>query len=261
MPRGLMTLLAGIAMLAGTEAFAIEPCPTGQHVYKIYRSLEVEKSKEIGSMTYECDNSEEGLTVKIRERIDAGVWFLGYELCSDREETWRSGRIESFAGDFNESGIGRGCSPYGNLPMPISIDVVRDDDGWSLRDGGKTVKIEGTEDCPVTPESQPANFWNARLIEQLPDGRVRIRAIDPVTAKAVCWHGPKGIAETLEVCRQKIPAVRYELEGEDTRTVWYDTRGRWLKLQMSDTCEGATILKQCPTAFRDDRGPAECPRS
>jgi len=246
--------------LAG-EASSSVLCPTGQYVYKIYRGLEVGEDNEIGSATVQCDNRADGLTVRIRERIDVGVWFLGYDLCSDRVETWRAGRVQGFAGDFNESGIGRGCSPYGNLPMPISIDVVRDDDGWSLRHGAKTVKIEGTEDCPVTPESRPANFWNARLIEQLPDGRVRIRAIDPVTAKAVCWRGPKGIPETLEVCRQQVAAVRYELEGEDTRTVWYDTRGRWLKLQMSETCEGATIFKQCSTAFHDDRGPAVCPRS
>jgi len=266
-------VILGLPTAALAQKPAARPCPAGNYTYKIYEST---VGNEIGSVTFLCIHDGDKLTVKIRQRIDVP----GYELCSDRGESWSKGEIKEFTSNSDEGGFFSFCSPNPTSSMPLELKLTRDAQGvWWRHDGTKSQKLEGAEDCPVTPNSMPANFWNPDLIVDLGEDKKGIRAIDPISALPACWDTKgkqeNGIQPTIEVCGRTLKAEeykKYELVGRDgdERTVWYGPDGSWIKMVTKGTCGGATFIRvDCPedgfgpnkAEYLDSRGPKFCPLS
>jgi len=145
-----------------------------------------------------------GLKAQTEVSLRAGlgpVTLFRYEL--NAEEVWQQGQLVSVTGRVNDDGK--------------RAQVA------AKRENGR-LNVQGTAFRGPAPEvAVPASHWNyaqtnTRQLLSTEDGEI-------IAVTVV----PRG-RETIRAGGQQIEANRYRLESDINLDLWYDDRGRWVKL-------------------------------
>ena len=144
------------------------------------------------------------LQATTRVKLTAGLGFITlfkYEL--NATETWRDNALVALDGQVNDNG--------------------RDERVSAWREG-EVLSVSGSAySGQVTDTILPASHWNAAQT-----GAVRLLSTEngQLLEVEVINQG----RETLTIQGQQIPVTRYLMDSDIDVSLWYDDRGRWLKL-------------------------------
>ena len=202
------------AMIIPAEAvFGGGKARTDSHSYKLEYHVKRDGAT-IGTYRFNVHRDEQGQRFDAKLDIEVTIFgFTAYELRHRRSEQWRNGQLVKLEGK----------SVY-NDDERYKIRLSRQGgQHYTLRVNGKTEKLDGTV---VSFSPRLSGDWQkARLISLKGN------------ADAVTKH--KRGTERLTIGGKTYDAGHYRLKGDVVRDLWYDDKGRLLKL--SYTKDGATI--------------------
>lgn len=216
--RSIFLLLTGLtACTAGVLAYDDPVNLYGEQIrFEIRR-----QGKPVGSHVVSFERT--GDAIRSRSAVHIAVDFLFFTAFRYRYESealWRQGRFERF-------------------------DVDIKDNGKSLRltathDGERTV-ISGTAGALTVPTSLHATeHWNAGILTQR-------QVLNTLTGKINNVVIRPGLTELVETERGPVAATVYHYSGDLVIDVWYDEKGRWVKMRFKGR-DGSLIdyiCRQC----------------
>jgi hypothetical protein len=178
----------------------------------------------VGEHTVEFRRQGDTLIVDTRFDLKVQMLFVtAYRYEYRASDTWRNGCLNG-------------------------MEVVVNDDGDrhhvnAVADGDRLV-IDGPRGrTDVANEIYPTHHWNAGVL-----GADRV--LNTITGRvAEVDIIDKGM-ETVSVNGESRPARRYAYSGELRTEVWYDERGRWVKMRFAGA-DGSTIEYVCETCARE----------
>lgn len=181
--------------------------------FGIYRN-----GSPIGRHSVSFAAEEDGLRVNTDFDLKVGALFVTlYRLDYASEALWRDGKLVALTARTDQNG-----------------DVAE----VEARAEGDAIRVEGPNgpyEAPLTV--YPTNHWNAGVI-----GTDKV--INTITGRVADVRlVPKG-TEQVETAHGVIEATRYQYEGPIDNEVWYDARGRWVKMRFPGT-DGSTIELRC----------------
>lgn len=228
------TVLAGITCLAaiaspvvGGTSIAAEP--GGADALALYgdeiRFDVLRDGAEAGYHTVRFAQTDGGLRVTSMFELEARILFLtAYRYVYRSDALWREGRLARLDVDIDDDGT------------PVSIDAVGEDDRLSF--SGPEGRFEA--DAGLLP----TNHWNAEVL-----GRDRV--LNTLTGRVNRVRILPAGEELVDTERGRVPATRYRYTGDLDTEVWYDRRGRWVKMHF-EARDGSTVEYVC----RRCQGPA-----
>jgi len=194
-------LLCGLAPVPAA-AGTLDAPPDGIYRYTLEHSEHGKLGETV--ITIASDGDERRVSVERHIRVER-VWITVYREDTETEELWRDRDLVHY----------RRQTRKGDETTELVIDLRN---GWLVfADSGQSTGL------PVG--TFPTNPWNPAIVEQsvlmdTDDGRpVR------VTTR------PVG-EEQLSIGGVAVAAQRYEMEGDERRTLWYDPLGRLVRQQI-----------------------------
>ena len=170
------------------------------------------------STTFRRDG--ESLTVESRMGLEIG--FLGLTLFTyDYQSTgvWRDGRLHRLTARTDEDGDVRTVSAR-----------------WSEADG--TFRVEGSKGTLSAPRPvYPTNHWNPAAITRDVLLNTITGGLNDVSVRA-------GPIERVATGTGPREARRFDYSGDLMASVWYDERGRWVKLRFEGS-DGSPVEYRC----------------
>jgi hypothetical protein len=146
------------------------------------------------------------LVVHSELKIEIEVLFLTvYRYQQTRDEIWRDGKLIALASTADDDETPHDIKGKAG---PDGIEGTSGKDSWTL---------------PV--ESVPASYWNISMVT----GKGPL--VDSLSGMVVNQRVVKLGKETIMAGGRDIVAVHYRLEAKHSRDIWYDARGRWVKLR------------------------------
>jgi len=216
MVAGLMAagLVAAGAAAPAARAVTLDAPPDGVYAYTLEHSEHGKLGEHV--VTISTDGDERHVQVERHIRVER-VWITVYREDTRTEELWRDRDLVRFWRQTVKDG----------KTNELTIDTRN---GWLVfADSGHSTGLPlGTF---------PTNPWNPGIVEQTvlmdtDDGR-------PVHVKT----RPAG-EEQLTVGGVAVTAQRFEMEGEDRRTLWYDGLGRLVRQQIHNDSGIVTFTLQ-----------------
>jgi len=172
----------------------------------------------VGEHTVAFEQVADGLRVQTATELSVSALFITvyrFEYVSDA--LWRDGALVSMTARTDDGG------------SVSEIEAGSADGILTVRGPG------GADEAPVG--IYPTNHWNAGVI-----GSTRV--LDTFTGRiAEVDLTPRGL-EQIDTTHGVISATRYQYSGAIDNEVWYDTDGRWVKMQFKGT-DGSTIQLRC----------------
>lgn len=200
-PFRLLALLLLLALPAGAAA-ASSPAgpPDGTYRYAITHSSE----GPLGSHAITVTTEGEARRVTAERHIQVERLFITvYREDTTIEERWEQGRLLSYAR----------VSDYGDKVTRLSATLRGDE--LAVEADGKASTLPGG--------LMSTHFWNPALV-----GETRLFSTEDGSLLAVSWT-EAGEEEVL-VGGQRVKASRYEMQGGERRTFWFDGQGRLVKM-------------------------------
>jgi len=223
MPRFLLLAAASLVFL-GAAAAGAEPsiarAPTNVYGERIAFDVMM-KGETIGEHVVSFEPGANGLRVVARTEIAVDfLFFTAYEFTYRSRTLWRNGRIQSLSARTNDDGA-------------VSTVTARRVDGALKIDGQ-----DGTVTAP--PDLLATDHWNPAAVEQ---GRLLNTITGRINEISVEDRG----LETVETGSGPRRARRYAYRGELEADVWYDSAGRWVRLQFTRAGDRVItyVCRQC----------------
>lgn len=199
--RHLLALLLLLALPAGPAA-ASTPAgpPDGTYRYSITHSSE----GALGSHAITVTTEGETRRIAAERHIKVERLFVTvYREDTTIEELWRGGELQSYAR----------VSDYGD--KVTRLEAERQGDRLRVTADGKASELPG--------EVFSTHFWNPRLVDA-----PRLFSTEDGTLLQVAWSRAGG--EEVVVAGQRVAAQRFEMQGDERRTFWFDDEGRLLRM-------------------------------
>ncbi|WP_416899094.1 MAG: DUF6134 family protein [Minwuia sp.] len=171
--------------------------------------------------THEVRFRRDGESVAVDVNFDVAVKMLGltvYRFSYDSDSVWRDGRPERLVSRIDDDGT----------PSEVRAEMAN---GATVVSGPKgTVSRDGV--------IFPTNHWNPAVVSE----NVVVNTLTGELAEVRI--APAG-TETVNTNLGPVRAVRYSYSGDlrDT-SVWYDDKGRWVKLAFTDS-RGGRVEYRC----------------
>jgi len=216
---------AGGATLAGVDVDGMDTLHH-QPVELLYGdSIEfsiVRNGSRVGSHNVTFERKDDALSVVTNFQLEVGALFMTFfELSYRSEALWRNGQLVSlFArternGDVSTvkaafaNGLLRGQGPNGSFSAPLGV--------------------------------YPTNHWNAGV-------RSSTQLINTITGRVSDVRlVPVGV-EQIQTERGLVDATRYKYDGAIENEVWYDSQGRWVRMQFPGG-DGSLVELHCRKCF------------
>lgn len=212
------------AMLAAGNVRAATPGPEAagaaplalygpEILFDVYRN-----GKKVGLHRVLFKEQGSELLVESRFEISIDVLFVTlYRYRYDSRALWSGDGLKSLRADIDDDG------------ERFFVEALRDDGGISI----STPK--GREE--TVPPLFPTNHWNPAVLSQ---NRVLNTLTGRINQVVIT---PRGI-EPIITERGIVSATRYAYEGDLQTEVWYDDRGRWVKMRF-EGADGSSIEYAC----------------
>ena len=163
------------------------------------------KGRPFGTHVVSFDVTAEGsLVARTQVKLRAGLGPIPlYRYDLEATERWRDGRLVALNGRVNDAGR------KGTVEARLEGDVMT---------------VDGTAYTGAVPAPLlPASHWNraqtrAKTLLSSGDGTLIDVRVTPLGR------------ERVDAAGQTVGATKYELDSEIDVTLWYDDRGRWVKL-------------------------------
>lgn len=190
---------------AGAPAFAAEPAAWQPKAGDVVSFNVLREGKPFGSHTVTFAAGPDGtLTAKTAVSLKAGlgpVTVFRYKL--DATETYADGKLVALTGAVNDDGKKR------------SVKATR---------SGAVLNVKGSDFTGAAPTGiVPASHWN---IAQTKSSQLLSTEDGEIIDVRVTKVGP----ETIKAGGQSIEATHYKLDSDIDVDLWYDDKGRWVKL-------------------------------
>ncbi len=212
-------LLAGLALLPAVGLLASLPKalrastagrpPDGVYPYRIEHSEHGALGTHV--ITIESDGDERRVTVERRLKVSR-LLITVFREETETEEIWRQGRMVSY----------RRHTDDGDLSELEATEQ-----------GGQLVAVgtEGRHELPLG--TFPTHPWNPAIVQES-------LLMDTNSGAPVKVASRPAGEEELVIGGRRLKAQRWEMVGDQDRTLWYDDDGRLLRMEIHRD-DGATI--------------------
>jgi Domain of unknown function (DUF6134) len=209
-----VTIAGGLAVITGAVPAAAEM--SAQFTYQVSHSV----FGDIGTYTNTVEPTRDGTTVETQAHFQ--VKMLGvkmYREDAERTERWQGNRLVSF----------RSVTDKGHGPAEVKGEAR-----------GNSFVINSPEGTITAPWSvHPANPWSSNFLHSNTMMRPDSGKLEQVQI------GP-GQETTVQIDGATVPAVKYEVNGSTSYTVWLDGRGVPVKFLVDDDTGKVTFtLAKC----------------
>ena len=176
-------------------------------------------SEKVGKHTVNFKSLTDNKT-RVRARFELEITFLSipfYSYLYQSSSVWQAGRLQKLYSSVDDNG------------ERTFVRAVRKDDG---------LMIVGSKNSVTWPTSlYPTNHWNAGV-------RDSKHVLNTLTGEVSPVGITKQTEERIQAQGGWVLASRYKYSGSIDTTVWYDQKGRWLKMRFVAK-DGSTIDYQC----------------
>jgi len=225
-----LTATLGLFVLAGDGAQSQEMWPAPNDPLVLYgeelRFSVVRNGEAVGSHIVKFNRDGDEVVVHTDFEIAVDFLFLtAYRYRYDSRARWRGDQL-------------------------LDLEAVTDDDGdvsvVMARRQQDFVEILGPGG-PISAPSPlfPTNHWHAAVIDQT-------QVLNTITGRVNRVTIVELGEATVETESGGIPATHYRYAGDLNTEVWYDPKGRWVKLRFAGE-DGSTIEYRCEKCL----GPAQ----
>ncbi|MEQ8655615.1 MAG: DUF6134 family protein [Kiloniellales bacterium] len=206
-----LLLLTGLA-----KAEDLPQPPAGDYVY----AIDVSGRGKVGAMTITLKRSGEETQARVHRKIQVKVLGItAYRNESTVTQTLKAGKLTALDRQTNDDG------DRSSLKATLSGDRL------DVSDGSKTWTVDATL-LPTSP-------WNPDLLS-------RSALLDTKTGKAVDITTADKGQEELLVAGHRLKARRFEQRGGDSRDLWFDDKGRLVRMVLHR--EGNTVTMALESA-------------
>lgn len=180
-------------------------------VWQPYEGAEIEfevlrKGKRIGTHSVSFEQKPNGtliVTTDVDLKVKVGP-FTAFKYALDSQETWQEGKLVALSGTTNDNG------------EKTFVQAVSEDN---------RLKIVGSSYSGETLIGIiPSSHWN---IDQVRSEKMLSTEDGSMISMNIIPKGP----EVLTIADDEIIADRFLLDSEIDIDLWYDEKGRWLKLR------------------------------
>ena len=207
---GLVSASAGAVTRADTDPIKLY----GDEIaFDVFR-----KSQRTGTHVVQFSRRQQDLLVK--SRLDLSIEFLSFTVYRFRyqsEATWRAGAVKTIDVAVDDNGD------------KFQLEANRLGDVTEIRSDAGRTEFSG----PLFP----TNHWNANVIDAS-------RVLNTLTGKVNAVRIESRGQERVTTERGEVEATRYAYTGELKTEVWYDERGRWVKMRFAGK-DGVPIEYVC----------------
>ncbi len=221
-------LTCGVAF-AGNESDVVER-PSVELLYGDSIAFDIIRNgTRVGSHNVAFEQKGDDLSVVTDFQLEVGALFITFfELTYRSEALWRGGQLVSLLARTDQNG------DVGTVEAKLA-DGVLDGQGPN----GPFAAPLGT---------YPTNHWNAGVQNST-------QLINTITGRVSDVRlVPLGV-EQVQTERGLIEATRFKYDGAIENEVWYDTQGRWVRMQFPGG-DGSLIELQCRKCFPSDTAEA-----
>jgi len=182
----------------------------------------VRNGTRVGAHTVTFDGDAAALSVVTDFQMEIGVLFVTlFELTYHSEAVWRNGEMVSLFARTDRNG-------------EISIVEAASADGL--------LRGEGPNGPFAAPLGiYPTNHWNAGV-------KNSTQLINTITGRVSDVRLVRVGVEQVQTERGLVDATRYRYEGAIENEVWYDTQGRWVRMQFPGG-DGSLVELHCRKCF------------
>jgi len=216
----LLAIIGTVLLIAEARAEKEVPPPVdpltlyGDEIYfDVYRH-----GNRVGFHRVQLDAGDDGVIVQSTFKLQIDIlFFTAYRYHYRSEGLWRDGEL-------------------------VRLDASVDDDGAvssveAVRDGERMTIIGADGRFNTKAPLYPTNHWNAAVLRETTvlntlTGQVNEVRIEPRAREAV------------DTELGSISATRYAYTGDLDTEVWYDDKGRWVKMRFKGR-DGSTIDYVC----------------
>lgn len=218
----MMSKLVGVSVLAvvvACSAFS-ESAPVAEpQTWQPYDGAQISfdvlrKGKPFGTHAVTFDVADDGsftATTDVDLKVKIGP-FTAFQYALDSVETWRGDQLVALKGKTNDDG------------KRSFVSAKLDNNALTINGSA----FSGTIAAGIIPSSH----WNREQVQS--DEMLSTESGEVLSMQIV----PKG-RETVRVAGEMIEADRYLLDSDIDIDLWYDDRGRWVKLTFD--ARGQTI--------------------
>lgn len=205
--RNFVCLLLGLLLappLGAPAALAssIEGPPDGVYRYQVDHSEHGLLGSHVVTLATEGDRRR----VTVERRLEVTRLLITvYREETSTEELWEEGRLVSFRRETRDGGS----------PERLAL-AVRD---------GQLVFADSGKPTGLPAGTFPTNPWNPEILEETllfdTDDGSAVRVVSRFVGR-----------ESVTVAGERLEASRYEMEGDQRRSLWYDALGRLVRMEI-----------------------------
>jgi hypothetical protein len=174
--------------------------------------------ERVGTQTVRFSRAGEDLIVSSRFEIKIDIlFFTVYRFLYQSDAIWRDGNLREL-----------------NVEVDDNSEVF-----WlkAKRHSGVTDIRSTFSNASYEGNLYPTNHWNARVLQET-------RVLNTLTGLVNSVRIDARDREVVQTERGKIEATRFSYSGDLETEVWYDDRGRWVKMRF-DSRDGTKIDYVC----------------
>lgn len=226
---GLLLLPVHVSAATGpsTDADIAAPSPAVLLYGESIKFDIVRNGSLIGAHNVTFAGDAENLSVVADFQLEISALFLTlFELTYRSEAVWQNGALVALSARTDRNG------------KISTVEAAASADGL-LRGEGPN----GPFAAP--PGTYPTNHWNAGV-------QASTQLINTITGRVSDVRlVPMGI-EQVKTERGLVDATRYKYEGAIQNEIWYDSQGRWVKMQFPGS-DGSLVELHCRKCFPAER--------
>lgn len=166
----------------------------------------------IGTHSVAIDTNGANTQVEVNTDIEVKVLFVtAYQFKHESKEVWNAGQLVSLNSTTNDDGTDKALN-------------VKAENGKITADS----TVQGQERRQhADATTLPASLWNPETVKQ----SALLNTLDGVVMKVQVED--KGM-ENVSAGGSDVSAHRYSITGELTRDLWFDAKGRLVRMQFPD---------------------------
>ncbi len=207
-----LLLLAGLA-----SAESLPQPPAGHYVY----TVNVSGRGDVGEMTIDLKTSGEETSARIQRKIQVKVLGVTvYRNNSTLTQSSKAGRLIALNRETNDDG------------NKSSLTVSLKGDQLEVSDGTKSWSVEAS--------LIPSSPWNPEILS-------RKKLLDTKSGKAIAVTSKAAGQEEIVAAGHRLQATRYEQRGAEVRDLWFDDKGRLVRMVLHRDGNKVTMtLRRAP---------------
>jgi len=181
--------------------------------FDVYRD-----GQKVGFHTIKFSKKGKNLKVSCTFQLKINLlFFTAYYFNYQSDAIWENEKLKTIKVHVDDDG------------ETIFIEAIKVDDGMSIKKNSKTTY--------TGPSIFPTNHWNFKVLKAK-------KILNTITGEINNVSIIKGGKELVKTERGEIQAMRYIYSGDLETEVWYDEKGRWVKMKFKGR-DGSEITYQC----------------